>query len=569
MPFMPKKRIDPMIQAELDELQKSLSKSQATKSADSSELSIIGVSIPIVSKTREKVLSVPKTNEEYPAVPKTIEKNPEFSKIKEEAPVIPSTPRLSKPAKPQAPPGGIKKIIVLKVPKNRSSPRASEKPVPSDLPNALGIPDSNGSEATSAKGADDAEKADETEDATAYENPNIAVVPSSTKNPVTLKIRKSAKEAVSLSASSGNAGASEKSGASENSGDSEYASPSQSQSSYVSYPEFPETLNEPTDDELPSPASNPNPKVIVSASNVFVKFPSKIALDNVSFEIYEGEIFALLGTNGAGKSTILSCLCRQKTDYEGSLLVNGREVKEDRENVISTVALVPQEYSFFFDFTVNENLEFAARMYGLPGNVRKKAIDTMIEEYHLGKFVNVRARNLSGGYKRLLNIAMSVIKDPKLVLLDEPTAGLDVSMRKLINEAIKRFKRKGVSVVLTTHYLEDVEAVADRVMMLSLGKLLSIGTLSELIAKNGGPYTIILSDISGDVEKLTSIIMRFKSFEKIVPLQNTIYLIASQEKIGDCLAELSGVFASNKFQINKIDIKEPSLNRAFLGIAGH
>ncbi|HQT44430.1 MAG TPA: ABC transporter ATP-binding protein, partial [Candidatus Micrarchaeota archaeon] len=269
---------------------------------------------------------------------------------------------------------------------------------------------------------------------------------------------------------------------------------------------MPEIPAEDEDFEPPAPLSNSKPNILVAASNLVVKYPNKVALDNVSFDIYEGEIFALLGSNGAGKSTMLSCLCRQKTDYSGSILINGKEAKDNRDNVISTVALVPQEFSFFLDFSVRENLDFAARMYGLPGNQRKQAIEAMLAEYHLANFANVRARNLSGGYKRLLNIAMSVIKDPKLVLLDEPTAGLDVSMRKLINGAIRRFKRKGVSVVLTTHYLEDVEEVADRVMMLSLGKLLSVGTLSELIAKNGGPYAIILSQISGDINRLTAMV---------------------------------------------------------------
>ncbi len=315
-------------------------------------------------------------------------------------------------------------------------------------------------------------------------------------------------------------------------------------------------------------ASSSRREVIIKAENLSVKYKDRNALDSISFEVYEGEIFALLGSNGAGKSTLLSCLCRENRNYTGSLTIGGYEVKKNRAVVLAQVAFVPQEYSFFFDFTVHENLRFAALMFNIPKEEREARINAMLEEYNLDKFAKVRAKNLSGGYKRLLNIAISVIKDPKIVLLDEPTAGLDVSMRQLINNTIRKFKSRGVSVILTTHYLEDVEEVCDRAVLLTLGKVLAIGPLEELIRAQGGPYVIILSEISGDVKQLFKRAAGLEHFTKVVPLDDRIYFLAPQENITECLHEVSALLSMKNVSIGKIAIREPSLNKVFLGAFG-
>ena len=244
-------------------------------------------------------------------------------------------------------------------------------------------------------------------------------------------------------------------------------------------------------------------------------------------------------------------------------------MKKNRAIVLAQVAFVPQEYAFFLDFTVYENLRFAALMFNITKNEREGRIQAMLAEYNLEKFANARARNLSGGYKRLLNIAMSVIKDPKIVLLDEPTAGLDVSMRQLINNTIRKFKRRGLSVILTTHYLEDVEEVCDRAVLLSLGKVLAIGPLEELIRAQGGPYVIILSEITGDVKQLFKKAAGLANFTKVVPLNDKIYFLAPQENISECLHEVSLLLSMKNVGIGKIAIREPSLNKVFLGAFGH
>jgi|GEM_PF-979458 len=308
---------------------------------------------------------------------------------------------------------------------------------------------------------------------------------------------------------------------------------------------------------------------LIHAENLTVKYENRFALDAVSFDIFEGEVFALLGSNGAGKSTILSCISRIKRNYDGSLLVLGKEAKHSRNAVLSTVALVQQEYSFFRDFTVFENLRFACNSFNIANKETNARIQFLLEEYKLEKFRDIKAKNLSGGYKRLLNIAMSVVKDPKIILLDEPTAGLDIEMRELINKIIKKFKRNGITVVLTTHYLEDVEQVSDRVALLSLGKLVAIGPIGELIAQKGGPYLVVLSDIGCPMESLEERMGKLKHFDKIVALEDRFYLVAPQKNIGMCMKELSGVFAAAGTKIGKIEIHEPSLNKVFLGIVGH
>jgi ABC-2 type transport system ATP-binding protein len=314
----------------------------------------------------------------------------------------------------------------------------------------------------------------------------------------------------------------------------------------------------------PSPSRQP----IIKCENISVSYGNKVALDSVSFDIYDGEVFGLLGSNGAGKSTLLSCLARLNRGYKGSLTVLGHEIKKHRETTVSQIALVPQEFSFFSSFTVYENLRFACSCFNIKGKEMQERINSLMADYQLEGLAKMRASSLSGGYKRLLNIAISVVKKPKIILLDEPTAGLDVEMRQEINGAIKRFRAQGATVILTTHYLEDVEDVCDRVALLSLGKVVAYGTIDELVAKHGGPYNIILSDISAGMDRLIRSIEKSKLFVKAIPGENKLHLVCPQESIVEALSEISAITSSNRVRIGKIDVREPSLNKVFLGTVG-
>ncbi len=305
---------------------------------------------------------------------------------------------------------------------------------------------------------------------------------------------------------------------------------------------------------------------LLEVENVTVLYESYKALDSVSFSVRLGEIFALIGPNGSGKSSILSCIAHKNPRYEGSVRVNGREVKSESSALIGVVALVPQEYAFFEEFTVLENLSFACNSFEITGHALKEKVGTLLEDYKLTHVRDTRANKLSGGYKRLLNIAMSMACDPMLVLMDEPAAGLDVRMRQILDEIIISLRQRGVSVVLTTHYLEDVEKTCDRAALLNSGRIAADGSIDKLLETMGGPYVIVLSEIKGDVARLVRFLGGLENAERVDAIDGKIEVIVSQDRIGACLNEITATLSTRGVQVEKIFISEPSLNGIMLGI---
>lgn len=203
------------------------------------------------------------------------------------------------------------------------------------------------------------------------------------------------------------------------------------------------------------------------------------AVKNVSFDIEEGELFGLLGVNGAGKTTIikmLSCLIKPTS---GDALVYGNSIIENSDYAKEVINVSPQETAIAPKLTVFENLEFIARIYGANKEEAKKRIMDVVEKLSLEEVINQRASTLSGGWQRRLSIAMGLITNPKILFLDEPTLGLDVIARRELWSVIKKLKGK-ITIILTTHYLEEAEAICDRIAIMVKGDLKAIGDVNEL-----------------------------------------------------------------------------------------
>ena len=205
------------------------------------------------------------------------------------------------------------------------------------------------------------------------------------------------------------------------------------------------------------------------------KYGDFTAVNNLTLKIKQGEIFALLGTNGAGKTTTIKMLTSLTEQTSGNAKILGVDIKD--EKIKSLINVSPQETAVCENLTVKENLTFIADVYG----IETSKVDEVINSYSLEEVKSVKAKKLSGGYKRRLSIAMAIITKPKVLFLDEPTLGLDVIARRELWKHIE-IMRGITTVVLTTHYLEEAEALSDRVAILSKGKLKMVGTPSELIA---------------------------------------------------------------------------------------
>ena len=221
---------------------------------------------------------------------------------------------------------------------------------------------------------------------------------------------------------------------------------------------------------------------IISVQNLTKKYSNEfIAIKNLSLDIYEGEIIALLGPNGAGKTTLISTICGLSSITSGSIKVRGLDVIEDYRKTREIIGLVPQELSLEpFEKVIN-SIKFSRRLFGKKND--DDFIDDLLKKLHLFDKKNEIIKSLSGGMKRRVLIAKALSHNPKILFLDEPTAGVDVELRKDMWSIIKELKKDGVTIILTTHYIEEAEMIADRIGIINNGELLLVEDKQKLIQK--------------------------------------------------------------------------------------
>lgn len=221
---------------------------------------------------------------------------------------------------------------------------------------------------------------------------------------------------------------------------------------------------------------------MIKINNLTKKYKDKLAVDNLNLEIKTGELFSLLGTNGAGKTTTIKMLSTLILPTGGTITINDLDIIKDREKIKRIINISPQEIAIAPNLTVLENLYFMAGIYEIKK--AKEKINELIKLFKLEEVLNQKAKTLSGGYQRKLSIAISLINDPKILFLDEPTLGLDVIARKELWSVIEKQKNK-MTIILTTHYMEEAESLSDRVGIMASGNLIDVGTPEELIKKSG------------------------------------------------------------------------------------
>lgn len=220
----------------------------------------------------------------------------------------------------------------------------------------------------------------------------------------------------------------------------------------------------------------------IEASNLTKKFKQKTAVNGVDLSIEKGELFALLGTNGAGKTTTIKMLSTLIVPTAGQIKINGMDIISERQRIRQILNVSPQETAVAPNLSVKENLEFMAGVYGIAD--KKKKIEELINLFGLNGVLSQKAKTLSGGWQRKVSIAIALINDPEILFLDEPTLGLDVIARKELWKIIEGLKGK-ITVILTTHYMEEAERLSDRIGIMANGDLIATGTADELKAKAG------------------------------------------------------------------------------------
>lgn len=215
----------------------------------------------------------------------------------------------------------------------------------------------------------------------------------------------------------------------------------------------------------------------IKTKNLTKKFKDKVAVNGIDLLIKEGELFSLLGVNGAGKTTTIKMLSGLILPTSGEILIDNMDVKENIFKIKQILNVSPQETAIAPNLTVKENLEFMAGVYQIDD--REGKINDLIKQFKLDEVLNKKAKTLSGGWQRRLSIAISLINDPKILFLDEPTLGLDVIARKELWNIINELKGK-ITIILTTHYMEEAESLSDRIGIMANGSLVGVGTVEEL-----------------------------------------------------------------------------------------
>lgn len=304
---------------------------------------------------------------------------------------------------------------------------------------------------------------------------------------------------------------------------------------------------------------------IIEVKNLVKQYKELKAIDNLSFEVHEGEILGLLGPNGSGKSTTINCILSLLEFSKGTIKIFGKDMKPDAYDIKSKIGVVFQEVSVFDELTVYENIDYFCGLYIKDKKNRKQYIEDAIRLVGLEDFKKFYPKKLSGGLLRRLNIACGIAHKPKLIFLDEPTVAVDPQSRNNILDGIKKLRKNGATIVYTTHYMEEVEILCDRVIILDKGKILATGTTDELKkkAKIEEKVTVEVNDlVPGYIEKIKEL----KNVDDVTYTNNVLFVTYKKGK--NNLVDMIDYLKKESINYNKIYSERPTLNDVFLELTG-
>ena len=289
------------------------------------------------------------------------------------------------------------------------------------------------------------------------------------------------------------------------------------------------------------------------------------AVDHVSFNVREGEIYGLLGPNGAGKTTTLSMVSGLMQPDEGRVIFDGIDLAADPLRVKQDLGVVPQEVALYEELTARENLHFWGGLYGLSGAKLKDAVNAVLEQVGLTGRADARVNTYSGGMKRRLNLSLGLVHRPRVVMMDEPTVGIDPQARANILGVVRDIARSGTTILYTTHHLEEAEEFCDRIAIMDHGKILAEGTLDELI-RSLDEGDLITVRGSFDADSVEHGLRDLDSVQLISREDDRLVLSSSGD--GAHAVSLLSRLLDGTLDIKGVSIQPPSLNGLFLKLTG-
>ena len=305
--------------------------------------------------------------------------------------------------------------------------------------------------------------------------------------------------------------------------------------------------------------------VILEVKDLVKRYKELIALDHFDMSVNEGEIFGLLGPNGSGKSTCINCIMSLLTYDKGQIKIFGKEMSPKAYDLKAKIGIVPQDVAVYDSLTVYENIDFFCGLYITDKEKRKKYVQEAIDFVALNDFVKFKPKKLSGGLKRRLNIACGIAHKPKLIFFDEPTVAVDPQSRNKILEGIEQLRKGGATIIYTSHYMEEVEQLCDRVLIIDKGHTIAEGTIDELkgmIKKS----EIITIEASGVDEKDIEAVRELPNVYSVDYKDNCLKVEAGSGKHN--VIDIVNILQDKGYRMKKIFSEQPTLNDVFLELTG-
>lgn len=307
------------------------------------------------------------------------------------------------------------------------------------------------------------------------------------------------------------------------------------------------------------------PKNVIEIKDLVKRYKELVAVDHLSFNIEEGNIFGLLGPNGSGKTTLINCIISLLNYDHGEIFVFGEKMTPNALEIKQQIGLVPQQVTVYNELSVYENIDYYCGLYVDDAAKRKELVQEAIDFVQLGDFIKMRPKKLSGGLLRRLNLACGIVHKPKLIFLDEPTVAVDPQSRNRILEGIKELNKNGTTVVYTTHYMEEVEMLCNRLAILDHGKILQIGSSEEIInlSSLGESIEIQAFDLQD------GFIKELEALPYITNLQYENGILSLNTKNGqNHLLSILHKLETAGIEPLSISAEKPTLNDVFLEITG-
>jgi ABC-2 type transport system ATP-binding protein len=306
---------------------------------------------------------------------------------------------------------------------------------------------------------------------------------------------------------------------------------------------------------------------ILEVNNLVKKYGEMTAVKGISFDIQQGEIFSLLGPNGAGKTTTISVLSTLYQPTSGDAQIGGFSVTKEPMAVRGVIGVVPQDLALYEDLTARENLVFWGQMYNLSGKNLRTRVDEVLEQIGLTDRANQRVKTYSGGMKRRVNIGVGLLHRPRLLFMDEPTVGIDPQSRRAILDSVKELNRQGMTVLYTTHYMEEAQELSNRVGIIDHGDLIALGTQAELTRQVGENETLILHLAEGEDPQPLADALRVMDGvlgADAGDLAVTVIVPEAEDALAPAITRANELGV----KIRSVDMHEPNLEAVFLHLTG-